>query len=133
MIPCTCIRELAMRLMIKFAAAPGEVTVLAEVLRQRHPILILWQIPKPIEVAIDAGVGGGKAGHNRRARWVTQGRGTVGLFKKDAALGKGIYVWCLSLRVTAEAADPVIEVVYGDEQHVGVFFGKQAMRKVQKY
>ena len=57
----------------------------------------------------------------------------MGLFKKDAALGQGIYVWCLSLRVTAEAADPVIEVVYGDEQHVGVLFGKQAMRKVQKY
>ena len=57
----------------------------------------------------------------------------MGLLKKHATFGKGIYVWCLSLRVTAEAADPVIEVVYGDEQHVGVLFGKQAMRKVQKY
>ncbi len=59
--------------------------------------------------------------------------GAMGLLKKHATFSKGIYVWCLSLRVTAEAADPVIEVVYGDEQHVGVLFGKQAMRKVQKY
>ena len=57
----------------------------------------------------------------------------MGLFKEHAALGKGIDVWCLSLRVSTEATDPVIEVVYGDEQHVGVLFGKQAMRKVQKY
>ena len=57
----------------------------------------------------------------------------MGLFKKHAALGKGIDVWCLSLRVSTEATDPVIQVVYGDEQHVGVLFGKQAMCKAQKY
>ena len=84
-----------MRLMVKFAAAPGEVTVLAEVLRQRYPILVLWQIPKPIQVAIDAGIGGGEAGHDRRARWAAQGRGTISLFKKDAALGQLIDIRCL--------------------------------------
>ena len=57
----------------------------------------------------------------------------MGLFKKYTALGQGIYVWCLSLRVTVEAADPVIEVVHGDEEHVGALLGKQAMRKLQKY
>ena len=107
-----------MRLMVKFAAAPGEVTVLAEVLRQRHPILVLWQIPKPIEVAIDAGVGGGEAGHNRRARWAAQGRGTISLFKKDAALCEGINIRSLGLWMTAQTSDPVIKVIYCDEQYV---------------
>ena len=43
----------------------------------------------------------------------------MGLFKEHAALGKGIDVWCLSLRVSTEATDPVIQVIYCDEQYVG--------------
>ena len=107
-----------MCLMVKFTATPGEVTVLAEVLRQRHPILVLWHIPKPIQVAIDAGIGGGEAGHNRRARWAAQGSGTVGLFKKDAALCEGIDIRSLGLWMTAQASGPVIEVIYCYEQYV---------------
>ena len=42
----------------------------------------------------------------------------MGLFKEHAALGKGIDVWCLSLRVSTEATDPVIQVIYCDEQYV---------------
>ncbi len=57
----------------------------------------------------------------------------MGLFKKDAALGKRIYIRGLGLWMATQTSDPVIEVVYGDEQHVGVLFGKQAMCKAQKY
>ena len=120
-----------MRLMVKFAAAPGEVTVLAEVLRQRHPILVLWQIPKPIQVAIDAGVGWGEAGHNRRARWAAQGRGTISLFKKDAALCEGIDIRSLGLWMSTEASDPVIEVIHRNEEYIGAFGGEAVDRRDQ--
>ena len=42
----------------------------------------------------------------------------MGLFKKHAALGKGIDVWCLSLRMATQTSDPVIEVIYCDEQNI---------------
>ena len=57
----------------------------------------------------------------------------MGLFKKHATFGEGIDVRCLGLRVATETTDPVIEVVYGDEEYVGALFGEQAMRKLQKY
>ena len=54
----------------------------------------------------------------------------MGLFKEHAALGEGIDVRCLGLRVAAETTDPVIEVVHGNEQHIGALLGKQALGKV---
>ena len=48
----------------------------------------------------------------------------MSLFKKHATFGKGIYVRCLSLWVSTEATDPIVEVVHGDEEHVGVLFGE---------
>ena len=57
----------------------------------------------------------------------------MGLFKEHAALGEGIDVRCLGLRMAAETTDPVVEVVHGNEQYIGALFGEQAMRKLQKY
>ena len=57
----------------------------------------------------------------------------MSLFKEHAALGEGIDVRCLGLRMAAETADPVVEVVHGNEQYIGALFGEQAMRKLQKY
>ena len=48
----------------------------------------------------------------------------MGLLKKNAMFGKGIYVRCLSLWVSTEATDPVVEVVHGDEEYVGALFGE---------
>lgn len=48
----------------------------------------------------------------------------MGLFKEHAVLGECIDVRCLGLRMAAETTDPVIEVVYGNEQHIGVLFGE---------
>ena len=51
----------------------------------------------------------------------------MSLFKEHAALGEGIDVRCLGLRMAAEATDPVVEVVHGDEEHIGALHCKQAM------
>ncbi len=48
----------------------------------------------------------------------------MGLFKEHAALGEGIDVRCLGLWMPAETTDPVIEIVPGNEQHIGVLFGE---------
>ena len=55
MIPRSCIRELAMCLMIKLASTPREITMLTEILRKGHPVLVLRHVTKPVQIAIDAG------------------------------------------------------------------------------
>ena len=40
------------------------------------------------------------------------------IFKKHALLGEAVDVWGLGVRVTIEAADPVIQVINSDEKHI---------------
>ena len=42
----------------------------------------------------------------------------MGLFKNDAALGKRIYIRGLGLWMATQTSDPVIQVIYCDEQYV---------------
>jgi len=42
----------------------------------------------------------------------------MGLFKKDAALGKRIDIRGLGLWMATQTSDPVIQVIYCDEQYV---------------
>ena len=42
----------------------------------------------------------------------------MGLFKKDAALGKRIDIRGLGLWMATQASDPVIKVIHRDEQNV---------------
>ena len=42
----------------------------------------------------------------------------MGLFKKDAALGKRIDIRGLGLWMATQTSDPVIEVIYCDEQNI---------------
>ena len=44
-----------MRLVIKFAATPSDVAMPAEILRERHPILVLRHVAKPVQIAVDTG------------------------------------------------------------------------------
>ena len=47
----------------------------------------------------------------------------MGLFKKDAALGQFIDIRCLGLWMATQASDPVIKVIYCDEQYVRLHCG----------
>ena len=133
MIPRSGIRELAMGLVIEFGASPSGVDVFPKILGQGHPIVVLWHIPKPIQVAVNTGRRRAKSHHDCGTGRAAERRSAMGLFKKHATFGEGIDVWCLGLRMAAETADPVIEVVHGNEQYIGALFGEQAMRKLQKY
>ena len=132
MIPRSGIRELAVGLVIEFAAAPSEVAVFPKVLRQGHPVLVLRHIAKPIQVAVNTGRRRAEPHHDCSAGRTTERRSAMGLFKKHATFGEGIDVRCLGLRMAAETADPVVEVVHGNEQYIGALFGEQAMRKLQE-
>ena len=44
--------------------------------------------------------------------------------KQHPACSKTVKIWRLGLRVTAEAANPIIQVVYRDEQDVRLAFAE---------
>ena len=49
----------------------------------------------------------------------------MSLFKEYPALGEGIYVRCLSLWVSTEATDPVVQIIDRKKQYVGSFSSLQ--------
>ena len=55
----------------------------------------------------------------------------MGLFKKDAALGKRIDIRGLGLWMATQTSDPVIEVIYCDEEHIWPFSREAADRRDQ--
>lgn len=107
-----------MRLVIKFAAAPGEITMLTEVLREGHPILILWHVTKPVQVTVNTGCRWTKPHHNRGPRWATQRRGAISLLEEDSFASQFVDVWCLRLGMSSKTTNPVVEIVNSDEQHI---------------
>lgn len=58
------------------------------------------------------------AAENRRARWIARGRRAVGIREKHPTLRQPVKVRRLRLRMSAQAADPVIEIVHRDEEDV---------------
>ena len=58
------------------------------------------------------------AGEDGRPRGIAGRRGTVGIGKQQARGGQAIKIGGPRLGVSAQATDPVIEVVHGNEQHV---------------
>ncbi len=55
---------------------------------------------------------------NRRARWIARGRRAVGIREQHPALRQPVKVRRLGLRMPAETADPVIQIVHSDEEDV---------------
>jgi len=102
-------------LMVQFTAAECRVAMFPKILWQGHPILEVRKVAEPVEIAVDTSVGRVQTGHDGRARRTAQRCGAVGLFEEHAALGQCINVRCLRLRMAAEAADPIIQIIDGNE------------------
>lgn len=47
----------------------------------------------------------------------------MGIGKQRASLGKSIDVRCQSLRMASQTADPIIQVVDGNQEDIGAFIG----------
>ena len=65
------------------------------------------------------------AGEDCRARWITRRCRAMGVGEEHARSGQTIEVGCASLRVTAEATDPVVQIINGDEEDVGLGGGER--------
>ena len=48
----------------------------------------------------------------------------MGLLKQHTPFSERVDICGLGLWMATQTSDPVVEVVYGDEEHVGVLFGE---------
>jgi hypothetical protein len=73
--------------------------------------------------------------HDGRARRITRRRRAAGIREKHIACDQAIDVWDFGLWMSAETFNPIIEVIDGDEQHVGfsVRFGGEHTRRVSNH
>ena len=114
-----------MSLVEQLAATPCKVTVLPEILRQGHPVFVLRDVTKPVQVAVDSGRGWPEPCHNRSPRRMAQRRGTISLLEQHTLSGKFIDIWCLRLGMPTKTPHPVVQIIDSDEKDVGWFaFGK---------
>ena len=70
-------------------------------------------------VEIRAGGAGPESGHERGARWAAERCGAVAAREPHAARGEPIDVRRFRLRVAPQVPHPVVEVIDGDEEHIG--------------
>jgi hypothetical protein len=73
-----------------------------------------------IAVVIDAGGRGPESGHQCGAGGIANGSGAVAACETRSASGESINIWGDRLFVSAQVTDPVVQVVDGDEQDVGL-------------
>src|SRR6476659_2994427 len=94
----------------------GVVAVLFEVPGQAdHP----RQIGSPVLlIVIDACGGGTQAGEQSHTRRITQRRSAMRVAEKNSAFGERIDVRCPDSGIAAQASDPIVHVVYREEQHI---------------
>ena len=89
-------------------------------------VLQLLRRAEPRGQRVDAGGARPQAGEDARAARVAERGLAVGVGEGGAAGGELVDVRRLRLRVAAERADPVVQVVEGDEQDVGLLRGGRA-------
>ncbi len=113
------VSRLATHRVIDLAGAGRAVAMPCEVLRQRHGVLPLPEAAEPGRQPVDARRRGAQREHQARARGIAQRRLAMGIGEQGAARRQPIEVRRLGQRMSAQAAQPIVLIVDGDEQHVG--------------
>ena len=110
------VRIAGARSMEDLAAALRGVAVRLQVLHQGHGVGQL--LAKPLAVAVDAGLRRQDARQQTDPGGVAERRRRVGPGERHAAARQAIDVRRARLRVAGQVADPVVQVVDGDEENV---------------
>ena len=114
---------LGRELVVDLAGDGGVVAGFFEGLGEGGEVVEGGDVAEPGGEAVNAGAGVAATGHDGGARGEADGGLAVGVGEEGAPLGEGVDVRCPGLGMSAEAADPVVEVVDGDEDDVGFFCG----------
>lgn len=103
---------------VDLPAGEREVPGAGERLRERDAVTRRRRGAEARREPVDAGGGGAEAGEEAGARRVAERCLAVGVGERGAAGGEAVEVRGERLRVAVQVADPVVEVVDGDEEHV---------------
>ena len=96
------------------------VAVVGKMLRERNQIRQFGNCAKPRIEAVNAGRTRTHADHDAGPGRIADRRLDVRVREQRPPVRQPVDVWRLDQRVPAHAADPVVLIVDGDEQHVGL-------------
>ena len=114
-----CIRWLATSAMIDFSVTVSLVTIVGEMLGKRKKVLPLRHVPEPGGESVNTGGAWAKTDHQTGARRIAQRRLSVRVSKERSASGQFVDVWRLNEWMASHATDPVVLIVYSEEEDVG--------------
>ena len=108
--------------MVDLACCKGEVSIGCKVARHRHVILESWDSPRPGSVHVDPRSRGPQSIHDTGAGGVADGGLAVSVSEKHSFPGEAINMGRSGVWMSAQTANPVIEVIYGDQEDIGFSF-----------
>ncbi len=95
----------------------GAIAVIAKVLRDDFGVG--ENFAHVLSIVVEAGGMRREAGHDGGAGGIASRAGAMGIGEKNTAFGEAVEVGRDALVISAHAADPVIQVIHGDEEDVG--------------
>ena len=108
-------------LMKQLADAHRVVALLPEVLGQENDVggdLVVFPDLVIVNHAVDAGGGRPQTGHQRRPGGATQRSLAVRVLEQHAPGRQFVQVGRLGIRMPAHTAQPIVEVIHGNKEHV---------------
>ena len=108
------------RMGVKYLArAERAITMFAKIPGYRGQIGQVFMIEPTRIVVVNAGGRRAHAQHQRRARRIAYRSNRVGVCEHHAAGGERVDIRGFRLGMSAEYTDPVVKIVYRDEQDIG--------------
>ena len=111
-------RGLHRAVVIDLAACKRVVARFAKDLRQRYSVLRDFHVANPGPQPINAGSRGTQACQQAAPRWIAQRGLAMGVCEQRSTFGQRIDVGSLNLRMPAQAADPIVQIIDRDEQDI---------------
>ena len=104
--------------MQQFARARRMVSMIAKVLWQDD---VVWHdFAHLLTIVIQPGLVGSSSGKDRRTTRIARRRGAVSVGEENSTGRQSIQIRRDRLWMPAQTADPIVQIIHGDEEHVGL-------------
>ena len=101
-----------------FPSAISDVAIVAEVLREGNHILCPGELSEVDLVIVDPRPCRAQSSQEGRPGRIADGSRAIGSVENKALFGKAVQNRGFGLRVAIHAPNPVVQVVYGDEENI---------------
>lgn len=122
-IPTGSIGKLTKGSMIDFPSTYSDIAIIFEVLIERDRAFESGRVVVALVVLVDAGRRRMTPRENRRPGGIAKRSGAMGAAEIDTLTSEVVDVWRYDAGIAAEAADPIVEIIDGKEQHIALGLG----------